>query len=266
MLHGLIPDDFAVYPYRNTHMLVWDVALLEVVLWDASLKTGAVTIGKVDQGAPGVSSWLTSVSNMIPAVETGLAKHADLTNLDLALTALRDAIAGSGVGAKTLADIVTKLGSVTATVTGTVAVTNLDVALSTRTKPADQQHAIIDSGSVTAAVTGTVGVSNMIPAVETGLAKDASLAALSNLDVALSTRTKPADQQHAIVDSGVITEATLDAALPVSAGVEQRMLELLTEIRMELRINNDLLVEGLTLTKVDLERDYRADPYFNAIQ
>lgn len=59
-----------------------------------------------------------------------------------------------------------------------VPITNsyLDVALSSRTKPADQQHAIIDSGSCTATVT--------------------------NLDVALSTRTKPADQQHAIIDSG----------------------------------------------------------------
>lgn len=36
---------------------------------------------------------------------------------------------------------------VTQPVSGTVAVTNLDVALSTRTKPSDQQHAIIDSGT-----------------------------------------------------------------------------------------------------------------------
>lgn len=36
-----------------------------------------------------------------------------------------------------------------------------------------------------------------------------------NIDVALSTRTKPADQQHVIVDSGTVTvtEAALDAAL-----------------------------------------------------
>ena len=85
-------------------------------------------------------------------------------------------------------------------VSGTVAVTNanLDVALSTRTKPADQQHAIIDSGSC--AVTGTVGV--------------------TNLDVALSTRTKPADQQHVIIDSSAavaVTNANLDVATSTRA-------------------------------------------------
>jgi hypothetical protein len=229
---------------------------------------GGIDMG-VDTGPSGPASGaLTDTQLRAVPVPVSGAVTASVTNLDIALSALRDAITAAAPNAKTLADIVTKLGAVTASVTGTVAVTNLDVALSTRTKPADQQHAIIDSGSVTAAVTGTVGVSNMIPAVETGLAKDASLATLTNLDVALSTRTKPADQQHAIVDSGAIvaTEATLDAALPVQATVNQQILDLLTEIRMEMRINNELLVEGLTLPKIDLDRDYRADPNFNAIQ
>lgn len=56
---------------------------------------------------------------------------------------------------------------------------NIDVALSTRTKPADQQHTIVDSSALpTWAATSAkqladnhqVTVSNMIPAVETGLA------------------------------------------------------------------------------------------------
>lgn len=55
-------------------------------------------------------------------------------------------------------------------------------------------HVISDTGSTTA-VTGNVAVTN---------------AGLTNLDVALSTRTKPADQQHAIIDSGTtaVTQAT----------------------------------------------------------
>lgn len=55
-------------------------------------------------------------------------------------------------------------------------------------------HVISDTGSTTA-VTGNVAVTN---------------AGLANLDVALSTRTKPADQQHTIIDSGTtaVTQAT----------------------------------------------------------
>lgn len=59
---------------------------------------------------------------------------------------------------------------------------NLDVLLSTRTKPADQQHAIVDSS-----------------ALPTGASTEATLALIKaktdNIDVALSTRTKPADTQ-----------------------------------------------------------------------
>jgi hypothetical protein len=55
-------------------------------------------------------------------------------------------------------------------------------------------HVIADTGSTTV-VTGNVAVTN---------------AGLTNLDVALSTRTKPADQQHTIIDSGttVVTQPT----------------------------------------------------------
>ena len=137
---------------------------------------------------------------------------------------------------------------------------NLDVALSTRTKPADQQHTIIDSsasiavtGPVTdtqlrasavpvsltsTTVTGSVAVTG--PLTDTQLRASAvpislavapttavTNAGLTNLDVALSTRTKPADQQHAIIDSsasiavtGPITDTQIRATpLPVSGTV-----------------------------------------------
>ena len=90
-------------------------------------------------------------------------------NIDITISALRDAL--RGVNSKTLSDIITALGALTVSITGTptVNVTNLDVALSTRTKPADQQHAIIDSGSVSAAVTGSVTVNTISNyAAETG--------------------------------------------------------------------------------------------------
>lgn len=40
----------------------WRVAQLDWVAWDGSLTTGALTIGTVDQGAAGSSSWLVAVT------------------------------------------------------------------------------------------------------------------------------------------------------------------------------------------------------------
>lgn len=137
---------------------------------------------------------------------------------------------------------------------------NLDVALSTRTKPADQQHAIVDSsvlpsgaatestlgtlltsGTFTARL-GTLGQKAMSGSTPVVIASDQTAipvslasapttavtnAGLSNIDVALSTRTKPADQQHTIIDSsssiavtGPATNAELRLTpLPVSGTV-----------------------------------------------
>lgn len=72
-------------------------------------------------------------------------------------------------------------------------------------------HVIADTGSTTA-VTGNVAVTS---------------AGLTNLDVALSTRTKPADQQHTIIDSsaaiavtGPLTDTQIRATpLPISGAV-----------------------------------------------
>lgn len=63
------------------------------------------------------------------------------------------------------------------------------------------------SGSVTAVqATGT----NLHVVVDSAPTTAVTNAGLTNLDVALSTRTKPADQQHAIIDSGTttVTQAT----------------------------------------------------------
>jgi hypothetical protein len=77
-------------------------------------------------------------------------------------------------------------GGNTITVDGTVAVTstdltNLDVALSTRTKPSDQQHVIVDSSAATSAATATVDP----PAYTEGVSEPLSQ------DLAGNARVKP---------------------------------------------------------------------------
>lgn len=99
----------------------------------------------------------------------------------------------------------------------TASIPNVDVALSTRTKPSDQQHAIIDSG--TTVVTQPTGT-NLHVVVDSAPTTAVTNAGLTNLDVALSTRTKPADQQHAIIDSGTVTAVTaITNALPAGSNV-----------------------------------------------
>lgn len=104
--------------------------------------------------------------------------------------------------------------------------TNLDVALSTRTKPSDQQHVVVDTVPSTAVT--NAGLTNLDVAlstrtkpsdqqhviVDTVPSTAVTNAGLTNLDVALSTRTKPSDQQHAIVDSSALpTGAAQDSSL-----------------------------------------------------
>ena len=43
-----------------SQMSRWDVGTLSWVPWDGSLTTGSLTVGKVDQGAPGATPWLVS--------------------------------------------------------------------------------------------------------------------------------------------------------------------------------------------------------------
>jgi hypothetical protein len=92
-------------------------------------------------------------------------------------------------------------------------------------------HVIADSGSTTA-VTGNVTVTqatgtNLHAVIDSAPTTAVTNAGLSNLDVALSTRTKPADQQHTIIDSsasiavtGPLTDTQLRATpVPVSGTV-----------------------------------------------
>lgn len=46
------------------------------------------------------------------------------------------------------------------------------------------------------------------------------------------------------------------------ADLAREQIALLTEIRRELMIMNELLIEGLNLRKVDLDKQYRNDPYY----
>lgn len=63
--------------------------------------------------------------------------------------------------------------------------------------------------STTLPVSGSVSVTG----VATAANQATEIASLANLDVALSTRTKPSDQQHVIVDSSAAVAVTV-AALP----------------------------------------------------
>jgi hypothetical protein len=94
---------------------------------------------------------------------------------DSSATGIAPVTAANGL----LVDVSRVVGNVAVTNSG---LTNLDVALSTRLKPADTLTGVTTVGTIT----NPVAVTN---------------SGLTNLDVALSTRTKPADQQHTIVDS-----------------------------------------------------------------
>lgn len=97
---------------------------------------------------------------------------------------------------------------------------NLDVLLSTRTKPADAQHVIVDSGVI----------SN------------------TNLDVALSTRTKPADQQHAIVDSSALPTGASTSALQTTGNTSLGSIKTNTD-NLDVALSTRLKPAD-TLTKV----------------
>ena len=115
-----------------------------------------------------------------------------------------------------------------------------EATLLTLTKPSDQQHVIIDS-SASVPVTGTFWQATQpVSAAALPLPADAATqttlalikAKTDNIDVALSTRTKPADQQHVIVDSsasiavtGPLTDAQLrNSAVPVSGPLTDAQL------------------------------------------
>lgn len=146
---------------------------------------------------------VTSALASVPVTNINL--DATLSSLKTAIDAITSALASVPV---TNANLDAKLSDIKAKTD------NLDVALSTRTKAADQQHTIIDS-IPSVVVTNSnldVALSTRTKPSDTQTVSGSVTAVVTNLDVALSTRTKPADQQHAIIDSGscAIT-ATLSA-------------------------------------------------------
>jgi hypothetical protein len=116
------------------------------------------------------------------------------------------------------------------TVDGTVAVTDGGGSLTVDGPLTDAQLRAavvpIGDGGGSLTVDGTVAVSSS--ALPSGASTEATLALIKaktdNIDVALSTRTKPADQQHVILDSGttVVTDGggslTVDGTVAVTDG------------------------------------------------
>lgn len=99
-----------------------------------------------------------------------------------------------------LTDVQLRAAAVTTSVSGNVAVTNagltnLDVALSTRLKPADTLAAVTAVGTVTT-VSAVTSITNPVAVTNAGL---------TNIDVALSTRLKPADTLAAVTTVGTVT-------------------------------------------------------------
>ena len=255
---------------------VWDVNTLQwVKMQQPVLEAGDITVG----GS-------VSVSNMIPAVETGLAKDSTLTGGTLrGAVSVSNAGGGSAVNIQDGGNSITVDGSVSAAisgsisntafgVTGDVAVTNsatagktkllttpdnpsnLDVALSTRLKPADTLTKVstVDTITNSVAVTNS-GLSNIPtdPAKESGhLATiDTSTAttatASANLDVALSTRLKPADTltkvstvdtiTNPVTVSGVALDATLTGgSVKVQCLVAPTIIQALIALQAEMRL------------------------------
>ena len=91
----------------------WDVGTLSWVIWDGSLSTGALTIGKVDQGVAGTDPWRTMSGLMIPAHD-----YIGLSYTGSNLTTVAFKTGGSGgttVNTLTLAYTGSRLDSVTKT-------------------------------------------------------------------------------------------------------------------------------------------------------
>lgn len=189
-------------------MLSWDVGSLAWVKFTGAAgggAGGAATIADgadVTQGAKGDSVWDGAAASV-----TG---QSYLRYIALKIEAVRAALTGTPAvsvsnfpATQPVSAVALPLPAGAAT-EATLALVkaktdNLDVLLSTRTKPADQQHAIIDSS-----------------ALPTGASTEATLALIKaktdNLDVLLSTRTKPADLQQVDVadeDTRILGRAKL---------------------------------------------------------
>lgn len=186
------------------------------------------TIGTVDQGAPGATAWPVDGSGVTQPVSaaalplpTGASTEATLAaikaktdNLDVALstravTGLTDAqlraapvpVSGTVTATGPLTDTQLRASAVPVSAASlplpTGAATDAGLAAIFARQADGSQHAVVDAS-----------------ALPTGASTEATLAAIKaktdNLDVALSTRTKPADQQHVVLDTGANTVGKVD--------------------------------------------------------
>lgn len=193
----------------NSELLTHDAGLDDV----ATETTLAAISTKVDALTTPSDTQQVSIAGAVPVTDNSGSLTVDGTvavtnaNLDAAISTLAketggnlDTIAGKDFATQTtLALIKAKTD-------------NLDVALSTRTKPADSQT-----------VTGTVGVTNAnLDVALSTLATQTTLAAIKaktdNIDVALSTRTKPADTQVVGDGGGAISVDDNGANLSIDDG------------------------------------------------
>jgi hypothetical protein len=120
-----------------------------------------------------------------------------------------------------------------------VSAANLDVALSTRTKPSDQQHTIVDSGSVTANAGANLNTSAL--ALESG----GNLASLAAKDFATQT-TLALVAKDATLTGGTAKEQIYDPQFASSA-----MVDSLRGIRSHnvVRVFGDNFSDGLGVGK-----------------
>jgi hypothetical protein len=151
---------------------------------------GAVTIvdgGDAAEGSVSDAAWVAGNGTVIALLKKIASAGGSAVSIADGSDVTEGAIADVAVTGDNPGTVSAKLRGLNKSIAAGLAVTNtnLDVALSTRLKPADTLAAVTS-------ITNPVAVTN---------------AGLTNLDVALSTRTKPSDQQHAIIDSGVVTES-----------------------------------------------------------
>lgn len=166
-----------------------------------SLATGSNTIGAISNttfASTQSGTWNIGTITTLPAIaitNTSFIANAG-TNLNTSLLALES---GGNLAALVAKDYATQ----TTLALIKAKTDNIDVLLSTRTKPADAQHTIIDSGSI----------SNTTFAVTS--------AGLTNLDVALSTRLKPADTLAGITIVGTLTSITNAVTIKADTAANQ---------------------------------------------
>lgn len=231
-----------------------------------ALGAGAAVIGHVIVDTAPTTA-ITAAALPLPSGAATSANQAteiaSLASIDGKLTAPLS-VTGPLTDAQLRASAVPVSGTVTAT--GPLTDTQL------RATPVPVSGTVTATGPLTdtqlratpVPVSGTVAVTAAALPLPAGAATSANQAteitSLANLDVPLSTRTKPADQQHVIVDSsaaiavtGSLTDTQLRAT-PVNVATPQGpLLEVLQLILLEMRVSNSLLQTGF-LVKDDLDR------------